>query len=96
MAYQLASPFAVHAIGMVERAFEQSPSAEISAILIDMYSRGGDHAKAKDLIETALATWPDSGTICLSALWDAQRRRDESAQNRYAERLKQIDAGASS
>lgn len=95
MAYHLTSPFAAHALGTIAREFEQSPSAEISAVLIDMYSRGGDHAKAKDMIETTLAKWPDSGAIWLSALWDATRRGDKAGEKHCAERLQQIDAGKS-
>jgi hypothetical protein len=95
MVYDLAGPFAAHALRTVERAFEQAPSAEIGALLIDMYSRGGDHAKSKDLIEATLAKWPDGSALWLSALWDATRRGDEAAKKLCIEHLQQIDAGTS-
>ena len=92
MAYDLASPFAAHALRTVEQAFEQSPSAEIGSILIDMYTRGGNQSKVQELVTPTVARWPDNGQVWLAALWAAKRFGDEPAKKLCTERLEQIDA----
>jgi hypothetical protein len=92
-AYDLASPFATHALRTLERAFEQSPSPEIGAILIETYTRAGNQAKVQELVTPTVTRWPDNGQVWLAALWAATWFGDEAAKKLCSERLRQLDAG---
>jgi hypothetical protein len=61
------------------------------ANLIDLYSSGGNHAKAKELTEPLLAKWPSNPTGLLAAFQAAARRGDAAGKVIALERLLQIE-----
>jgi hypothetical protein len=90
-AYDLSNPHASRAVRAIEQELERSPTAEGLANLIDLYSSGGNHAKAKELTETLLAKWPSNPTGLLAAFQAAARRGDAAGKVIALERLLQIE-----
>jgi Methyltransferase domain len=91
MAYRLHNPHAVAAIRRIERELANSPSPEGFANLIDLYSCGDNHSKAKQLTADATAKWPDNPAVLFAALNAAARRRDSVARREYVSRLLEIE-----
>jgi len=90
-AYDLSNARAADAIGIMERELEAAPTAEGLANLAQLYLRGGNREKAKEIADKAVAQWPRS-TAALSAAYAAAKScGDFAASVDYLERFLQCE-----
>ena len=90
-AYDLNNPAAVEAVKIIEAELERTPTAEGMANLADVYLKGGNLARAKDIIDGALARWPASSSALMAAYSVANRRKDTAAKIGYLERILKVE-----
>lgn len=90
-AYDLGNPFAVEAIRTIERELNKAPTAEGLANLVDVYLRGGDLAKAKEVADRARSLWPANAGVLMAAYNVAVRQQDAAARIDCLERLLRIE-----
>jgi len=85
------NPRAAAAVQTIERELEQAPTAAGMANLIDVYLRGGNRTRAKEISDRALAQWPADAAVLTAAHHVAARCGDTPAKIDYLERLLQIE-----
>lgn len=90
-AYDLANPVAAAAIKTIERELDREPTAEGMANLVDVYLRGRDLARAKEIADRALTRWPDSPAALTAAHHVAAQRGDTRGKIDALQRLLQIE-----
>lgn len=90
-AYNLNNPAAAKALKIIEAELERTPTAEGMANLADVYLKGGNLARAKDIADGALAQWPTNSGALMAAYNVANRRNDTAAKIGYLERLLQVE-----
>jgi predicted Zn-dependent protease len=61
------------------------------ANLIDLYGRGGNPAKAREISERAVALWPANASVLRAAYLAADGRKDARAKADYLERILRIE-----
>jgi tetratricopeptide (TPR) repeat protein len=87
----MANPHAANAVKAIERELQSTPTAEGMANLIDLYLRGGNLAKAKEIAEKAVSQWPTNSTALIAAYVVADRENDIAARKQYLDRLLEIE-----
>ena len=90
-AYDLNNPHAAKAVKSIEEELDKAPTPEGMANLIDVYLRGGDPARAKEIADKALSLWPENPALLLGAYGLAKERKNISAQIGYLERVLRIE-----
>jgi len=90
-AYDLKNLHAANAIEIIERELERAPTAEGLANLVDLYLRGGNLVRAKQISDRALSVWPANATVLLAAYSVATRQNDTPARVNYLEHILQIE-----
>ena len=90
-AYDLGNPAALRTIKTIEQELGQNPTAEGMANLVDVYLRGGNLARAKELSDEALAQWPANTAALTAAHQVAARRGDTEAKVDALQRLLRIE-----
>lgn len=90
-AYDLENPCAARAVQMMEQELERAPTAVGMANLIDVYLKGGNPARAKEISDRALAQWPADAAVLAATYHVAARRGDSLAKVGCLERLVQIE-----
>lgn len=90
-AYDLNNPAAAEAVKIIEAELERTPTAEGMANLVDVYLKGGNLARAKDIADGALVRWPTNSSALMAAYSVANRRKDTAAKIGYLERLLQVE-----
>jgi tetratricopeptide (TPR) repeat protein len=90
-AYDLANPIAAGAVKTIERELDREPTAEGMANLVDVYLRGRDLVRAKEIADQALTRWPDSPAALTAAHHVAAQRGDIPAKIDALQRLLQIE-----
>lgn len=90
-AYDLNNPSAADAVKIIELELERTPTAEGMANLADVYLKGGNLLRAKEIADRALAQWPANVSALMAAYDVAKRRKDNSAKIDCLERILQIE-----
>ena len=90
-AYDIGNPHAAKAVKAIERQLQSAPTAEGMANLSDLYCRGGDLARAKEIADDAVSRWPTNSAALMAAYAVAVRQNDISAREQYLDRLLQIE-----
>jgi tetratricopeptide (TPR) repeat protein len=90
-AYDLNNPHAQNAVTIMEQQLQSVPTAEGMANLVDLYVRGGNLTKAKEITERALSLWPANLNALIAGYRTATARNDTTAKIDYLERILQIE-----
>lgn len=90
-AYLPDNAIAEYALATIERELAHTPTPEGIANLVQLYSLGGRHAKAKVSVEEGLAKWPDNPALLLAALGVAHRHQDVQQRLRHVEDLLRLE-----
>lgn len=90
-AYELNNPAAIDAVKIIEEELERAPTAAGMANLADVYLKGGNLVRAKDIADRALAQWPTDTSALMVAYSVANRRKDTAAKIGYLERMLHIE-----
>lgn len=90
-AYDLNNPSAATAVKIIEQELERTPTAEGMANLADVYQKGGNLPRAKEIAERALAQWPANASVLIAAYGVATSQKDTLAKIAYIERILQIE-----
>jgi hypothetical protein len=91
-AYDLNNPHAAKAVKSIEEELDKAPTPEGMANLVDVYLRGRDPVRAKEIADKALLLWPENLALLLGAYGVAKERNDLPAQIGYLERILQIES----
>ena len=90
-AYDMGNPHAATAVKAIERQLRRAPTAEGMANLSEVYRRGGNLARAKEIADEALSQWPTNSAALMAAYTVAVQQNDITARKRYLDRLLQIE-----
>jgi hypothetical protein len=91
VAYDLNSAYAVNAVRAMEDQLERAPTAEGLANLSNLYLRGGNLLRAKEVADRALSLWPGNVAALVAAYHAANRRGDLAAAIGFLERFLRIE-----
>jgi hypothetical protein len=90
-AYDMNNPHAAKAVKVIERELSSAPTAEGMANLSDLYLRGGNLARAKEIAGEAVSRWPTNPAALMAAYAVAGRQNDMPARQQYLDRLLQLE-----
>jgi hypothetical protein len=90
-AYDLNNPHAIKAAQTIEQELEKAPTAEGTANLIDVYVRGGNAVRAKELADKAVSLWPTNIAVLMAAYGVATLQKNAPAKIDYLERILRIE-----
>lgn len=90
-AYDMGNPHIARAVKAIEHELQNAPTAEGMANLSELYCRGGDLAKAKEVAGEAVSRWPTNSAALMAAYTVAVRQNELSASTQYLDRLLQIE-----
>jgi len=90
-AYDLSNPHAATAVKVIEHELRSAPTAEGMAILSDLYIRGGNLARAKEIAGEAVSRWPTNMAALMVAYAVAVRQNDILASKQYLDSLLQLE-----
>lgn len=91
-AYDLNNAAAGDAVQIIEEELERTPTAAGMANLADVYLKGGNLVRAKEVADRALAQWPTDSSALMAAYNVANRRKDTAAKIGYLERILQVES----
>jgi hypothetical protein len=90
-AYDLNNSHAAKAVKVIEHELKNAPTAEGMANLSDLYLRGGNLARAKEVASEAVSRWPINLSALMAAYAVAVRENDVPASHQYLNRLLQLE-----
>jgi hypothetical protein len=90
-AYDMANPHAARAVKAIERQLQRAPTAEGMANLSDLYMRGGNLTKAKEIAVEAISRWPTNSAALMAGYAVAVKQDDVLARKLYLDRLLDIE-----
>jgi demethylmacrocin O-methyltransferase len=90
-AYDMNNPHAAKAVKVIEHELSGAPTAEGLANLSDLYLRGGNLARAKEIAGEAVSRWPTNTAALMAAYEVAGRQNDMRARQQYLDRLLQLE-----
>jgi hypothetical protein len=90
-AYDLKNPYAIRAAKTMERELERAPTGEGMANLTEVYLRGGNLIRAKEIADKALSLWPENVSVLVAACRVATAQKEMSAKFDYLKRILKIE-----
>ena len=90
-AYNLNNATAARALKTMECQTRRAPTPQGIANLSYVYTVGGDHTRACEVVNEALAKWPDDPNLLHAGFLAAGRRGDHQQRVDYLERLRRIE-----
>src|SRR5262245_33762039 len=75
----------------MESQTRRAPTPQGIANLSYVYAVGGDHTRAREVVDEALAKWPDDPSLLHAGFLAASRRGDHQQRVDYLERLRRLD-----
>src|SRR5262249_11402640 len=90
-AYNLNSATAARALKTMESQTRRAPTPQGIANLSYVYAVGGDHTRAREVVDEALAKWPDDPSLLHAGFLAASRRGDHQQRVDYLERLRRLE-----
>jgi hypothetical protein len=89
--YNRDNPHVAHATTSIEREMSDAPTARGNALLALVYSLSGEHRKAADILERALARWSDNLRLLMIGVNVAERAGETAIRQAYVKRAAALD-----